>query len=460
MKKYLPTILYFALSLYAIMNCEFLATLKTTEFLGAESSHLVYAAYSLMVASGVVVFYFYAKLKQSETRKIATLVIIFCVAAVFSALLAFSKAAPVFWVSLVGLFLLAGFNTGIVSYALYRTYQEQRPVGRILALSSLIGLGLHYVASLMFSGIVSPAPVCFAVTAPALGLMLWLLMRRLRLKETDCTLKQQANGNKKYVPVFVMTGLVIAVLSFLIGINDSLVAQRLVFHVSANDFFYPVLFYIPGQVLSCLVVDIQKGRFLHIATLACVILLIPTLLFLESPEEFYMNSGINYFVGGFFLVYIMTGFVSIANKAHNKLLAICMSGILYPAFCGIGGLLSPHIAFSMDTYMVLTGFALLIVLLVITAWLSQSLSSPASVAAALAESIASSSPEFDVEEIAHRYGLTARECEVLPYLLGSMTTEEIAGKLYISASTVKTHTRNILGKINVSSRRELRQLLL
>ncbi len=122
--------------------------------------------------------------------------------------------------------------------------------------------------------------------------------------------------------------------------------------------------------------------------------------------------------------------------------------------------MSPYISGSMGNYMALMGFSMLIVLLVITAWLSQSLSSPANVAAALSDGIASSSPGFDAKSVAHNLGLTARESEILPYLLGPMTTEEIAGKLYISISTVKTHTRNILGKANVFSRRELRDLLL
>jgi DNA-binding CsgD family transcriptional regulator len=48
--------------------------------------------------------------------------------------------------------------------------------------------------------------------------------------------------------------------------------------------------------------------------------------------------------------------------------------------------------------------------------------------------------------------LTNREVEVLYYMAEGMSNKEIANKLYISLSTVKTHTLNIYGKLEVSSR--------
>jgi len=48
--------------------------------------------------------------------------------------------------------------------------------------------------------------------------------------------------------------------------------------------------------------------------------------------------------------------------------------------------------------------------------------------------------------------LTERETEVLYYMAAGMTNKEIGKKLHISASTVKTHTINLYGKLEVSSR--------
>ncbi|NOQ20258.1 MAG: winged helix-turn-helix transcriptional regulator [Desulfobacterales bacterium] len=50
--------------------------------------------------------------------------------------------------------------------------------------------------------------------------------------------------------------------------------------------------------------------------------------------------------------------------------------------------------------------------------------------------------------------LTDRELDVLDLLMQRLSNQEIAEKLFISTTTVKTHLQNIYGKLNVSKRRE------
>jgi DNA-binding NarL/FixJ family response regulator len=50
--------------------------------------------------------------------------------------------------------------------------------------------------------------------------------------------------------------------------------------------------------------------------------------------------------------------------------------------------------------------------------------------------------------------LSPREMEVLALISESMTNEEIAQKLFLSAKTVKTHMRNIFAKANIRNRVE------
>ena len=51
-------------------------------------------------------------------------------------------------------------------------------------------------------------------------------------------------------------------------------------------------------------------------------------------------------------------------------------------------------------------------------------------------------------------GLTERELQVLIKVSQGATDKEIADALTISLNTVKTHIRNILSKLHVSTRRE------
>jgi ATP/maltotriose-dependent transcriptional regulator MalT len=48
--------------------------------------------------------------------------------------------------------------------------------------------------------------------------------------------------------------------------------------------------------------------------------------------------------------------------------------------------------------------------------------------------------------------LTERECQVLRLLSAGLSNQEIAQELFLSINTIKTHTRNIYGKLNVRNR--------
>jgi DNA-binding NarL/FixJ family response regulator len=56
--------------------------------------------------------------------------------------------------------------------------------------------------------------------------------------------------------------------------------------------------------------------------------------------------------------------------------------------------------------------------------------------------------------------LSARELEVLLLLDEHLSTEQIAQRLFISDHTVRSHVKNLLAKLGVSSRREALELLL
>ena len=69
-------------------------------------------------------------------------------------------------------------------------------------------------------------------------------------------------------------------------------------------------------------------------------------------------------------------------------------------------------------------------------------------------------PSIDVYgAISEEYNLSNREGEILQLLGEGRTNAEIAESLFISINTVKTHVKNVYGKLSISSRVQLMQLL-
>ena len=58
------------------------------------------------------------------------------------------------------------------------------------------------------------------------------------------------------------------------------------------------------------------------------------------------------------------------------------------------------------------------------------------------------------EQARHKYGLTARELEVLRLLAAGRTNRAIAAELFISVKTASVHVSNIMAKLGVASRGE------
>ena len=64
-------------------------------------------------------------------------------------------------------------------------------------------------------------------------------------------------------------------------------------------------------------------------------------------------------------------------------------------------------------------------------------------------------PKLSVPLLQDSLGLSPREMEIVALLLEGKTNKEIGEQLFISSNTVKTHVKNIYGKLNISNRIQL-----
>jgi len=63
--------------------------------------------------------------------------------------------------------------------------------------------------------------------------------------------------------------------------------------------------------------------------------------------------------------------------------------------------------------------------------------------------------EYEWAELVEKMALSPREAEIVHYLLADHSDKQIAMKLQISISTVRTHMTRLFRKLGVSDRQEL-----
>ena len=64
-----------------------------------------------------------------------------------------------------------------------------------------------------------------------------------------------------------------------------------------------------------------------------------------------------------------------------------------------------------------------------------------------------------IDDIKTEYFLTARECEIINFMLEGLNNEEICQRLFIEEGTVKKHVHNIYYKLKVKNRFQLLKML-
>lgn len=69
-------------------------------------------------------------------------------------------------------------------------------------------------------------------------------------------------------------------------------------------------------------------------------------------------------------------------------------------------------------------------------------------------------PEFSgIEMLAHKFGLSNAEKEVLELLARGLSNKEMADRRFVSLNTIKTHVSRIYGKMGISRRTQLMAMM-
>ena len=206
------------------------------------------------------------------------------------------------------------------------------------------------------------------------------------------------------------------------------------------------LFYAVGLVAAGIVID---RSFRH-GMICCVIALVMPFAFMvlaNEPIPATIVWGLGYLFSAFFSVFRVTLFANIASE--HQLLHVAYIGLMMGR---IGDALGTAVYLTLGSNAIAL-VAVTIVLFATSVFVVYRLGQ-----FVLAENAAlpAKTGQELLAEFGARYGLSAREKDVLALLMEGRSNAEIAAELFVSESTVKFHVHNLLKKTECRSRNELR----
>ena len=312
---------------------------------------------------------------------------------------------------------------------------------------------------------------------------------------------------------FLVPMSIVAVMSLCFGLGDGLVTQ-LDAGGAANLTSWARLLYAAGVFLAGVAADVSKRRFLPLCTLCSLLLFSSMALFLGEGDSAASNLYIcvMYLFSGFYVMYLTVMFLDAAPMAEDSALWAGMGRIVRGPFIALTAVLSTTLQDRIGQQgIAVADVCLSLVVLLMMLFAGQLNVRPekangipnrmaefvkryqltpreaeifsllldndaanygkmthgeagtvdaASMAAEKSSVLrVSPIPAERFERVSLKYGLTRRETEILEQVCLRRTNEDIAAALGISENTVKFHVKNLMKKLSVSSRTEVREML-
>ena len=336
----------------------------------------------------------------------------------------------------------------IAGYYLYRLTLEAGAADRAKT------LGTGYAAAIVITWMLSVVGRG-ALRSPAgsMGICLFLtviifLMVRTRpsFSETDAgkknaVLKLQIPAGMSWKHFLILAGLLVLLFSIVNSSGFGFPSGDLSKGINLE---FSRLFYAAGLVIAGFVNDRNRR---YGAVCAVVALVIPFLMLAIRGESVSLMIlwALSYFTFGFYTVYRIVLFSDIAIK--KKRLWLAGAGLMIGR---TGDALGETLCLALSQrYLVLIGVTALLFMI------SVLLSFRVFYILYMPETVRLRSEREIFQHFSARHDLSAREREVLRYLLEEKTNQEIAEELSISEGTVKYHIHNLLQKTSCRNRLDL-----
>ena len=455
-----PLGIYLSLGFFIFFACSNYYGTLALPLLGSEREQLLYGAGCIAAALGVALSLLFGLLcYRREKRAKSLLLICYPLAALLIITAALVRSPVIFLCVFLLFYLLVGLNAGLCAYILCKRYAGGG-AGKLLGVTSCLGLAACYLVSLPFSLgsllMITVNVICFVA---ALLALLYLAAKKLDIfdfMKPTRTLETSSRIRRRYRYVLCAICGAIAVMSYMIGINDIAISMTLFGNPGPINvsLILPQLLYLPGLLLAGVLADVRRGRFLPLAVLACMFLATPVISLLSSPDQYMLYSAITYFLGGLFLIYIMISITAIVHRSRRPTLDASLAAFIFFLLSGLGAF-SSSLFIGAGVFVTISVYAILSLCLFLAFYLSGGLR---------AVSLADPEPEQDsystelrktLEELVLSYGITERETEALRLLITGRSTADIASEMFITEKSVQKYITSMLSKTGAESRVKL-----
>ena len=445
-----PFFIFFALGFFVVYEGNSYSQMAYGAATGAAPSYVVYCTGMLSGAVGALLFHVLTKSGLTAKRGLAYLLFALALAALLVTW--FVHMPAVFWAAFALFSVITGLCVTASAYCLYKNMQPGHKTGVRLALAAIVGIFASYAADFVF-----PLQAMPRMTAMAVAMFVILLVAFKRQSFFELINRQErgyadeGEDRKRFLYVFFTIAFAIVVMSYLIGVSDMAILTSSLSAPGGTAVVPQVLLYFPGILAAGALADAKDGKYLPIVTFVCTLLTAPTAIQVGSLSEFAENSGITYFLGGFFMIYIILSPISIAQRAKNPVLIIVAVVVVYYVFSGLGAV-TYNLFLPADSGSLLSIYIAISASLLLAFYLSGELHPRGDVAVA-AGPVVTEGAQFNA--LAQKYRLTNREAEALRLLLDGSSTADIAQTMVVTEHTVQKYIGSMMAKCDAKSRVEL-----
>lgn len=352
----------------------------------------------------------------------------------------FSDSRPLFTVSAFVCPLAYGYLGGAVHYFAAVRLGDSSHKGAILGSAFCLTVSVQFVIQSL-----SLPPVAYAaILTAALALILW---RLLACREAAEPIPRVSRGaDKRHSRSLWIMAAIVVFLAMMVGIYDG-ISARLYAENAVNLAGWTRLMVGVGALLSGFLFDLNCHTPMNIIVLCTALVNTVAVLLLSTTNYFLLSHLLFSGSTGFYIVYVMAGFISEAPEsgdppmwagagriAHSLAMAVTAS---------LAGVFSAMAPAALDA-VALTLFVVTLLLFIFSGRLAVGKAHPA---------VNPPTSDQRLALFASRYALTPRETEVLAAVSANeYPLNVIAGELGISERVVQRHLTSIYEKTGTRTR--------